>query len=70
MKSKLGLYIICVISRGQNNINDGEQYFIELDNIEEVKDILKDLKDNNQDMNYVTVFPKYTGIIGDNFNIK
>ena len=71
MKSnKLNVYVVCVINRGQKGIEEGTQYFMEYDNIEEVVEELKFLKLNGQNMDYVTVFPKGTGVIGTNFFIK
>lgn len=70
MNNKLNMYVVCVIAKGQENIIDGEQYFTEFECIEHVKDELEILKSNGQDMEYVTVFPKGTGFLGNSFLIS
>lgn len=69
MNNKLNMYVVCVIAKGQKNIMDGEQYFTEFEYIEDVKDELKILESNGQNMEYVTVFPKGTGFLGNSFFI-
>ena len=66
----LDMYVITVISRGDKFGYDGEQYYMERDTIKEVKEVLRDLKESGQDMDYVTVFPKMTGFLGSSFLIE
>lgn len=67
----LCLWTISVIDRVVNKDlpSSSDMYMIECETIEEVKETLKDLKDRNQDMEYVTVFPPNSGFLGTNFNI-
>ena len=59
--NKLSMWTITVIK------NDGEQYMIECHNEDEVKCELQSLKEDGQDMEYVTVFPPKTGFIATSF---
>ena len=67
----LDLWTISVIDRevGEELPSSSDMYMIECDTIEDMKETLKDLKDRNQDMEYVTVFPPNSGFLGTNFNI-
>lgn len=67
----LDLWTVSVIDRKIDEYLSGgsDMYMIECETVEQVKETLKDLKDKNQDMEYVTVFPPNSGFLGTNFNI-
>ena len=68
----LDLWTISIIDRKINEdvlYSSEDMYMIECETVEEVKETLKDLKDRDQDMEYVTVFPPNSGFLGTNFNI-
>ena len=67
MNNKLELWTVTVVKRDNDRGLGEEQFMYEFDKVDQMKEYLKELKDSNQDMDYVTIFPPNTGFIGSNF---
>ena len=61
IKNKLEIWTIVVMSK-EDDIISGDVYILECENKEELKESIKYLKDNGQDLEYIRIFPPYCDI--------